>query len=348
VTNPSPRCVLDPMSTSHTPEHLTVEPTPWWLRGGHMETIVGSLFSTDYTPFASERRPVEVAPGSSLETWLSRPLAGGPARGSVLLVHGLGGSAERPHMRALAAEAVDRGWHAVRVNMRTHGGTAHLSSTLFNAVQSADLGEVLREMDAWGLPRPFALVGVSLGANMALRYAALEGDASRADSVAAVNPALDFFAVEREIQRPSNLVYRVNFVLSLCQMLNEVRALRPVDGPKASILNIHSVRDFDHAFTAPAAGYSSVDEYYRDASSAPLLDGLRVPTFILSAENDPFVPPEIMTPHHGRASGRVRVALANRGGHVGFRVQAPGGARFWAADPIMDWVDAQVVAAPGH
>lgn len=337
------------MSISNAPELLTVESTPWWLRGGHMETIVGALRSTHYAPFASERRLVKVAPGSALETWLSRPSTGVPARGSVLFVHGLGGSAERPHMRAMASEAVDRGWCAVRVNMRTHGGTAHLSSTLFNAVQSADLGEVLREMDAWDLPRPFALVGVSLGANMALRYAALEGEASRADTVAAVNPALDFFAVEREIQRPTNLIYRVNFVLALCRMLNEVRAIRPVDGPKASILSIHSVREFDDAFTAPSAGYPSVDAYYADASSAPLLDDLRVPAFILSAENDPFVPPEIMTPHHGRASGRVQVALADRGGHVGFRVHGPDGrSRFWAAERIMDWLDAQAVAARDH
>lgn len=314
-----------------------------------METIVGSLLSTDYTPFSSERRLVEVAPGSSLETWLTRPSSAVPARGSVLFVHGLGGSAERPHIRAMASEAVDRGWHAVRVNMRTHGGTAQLSSTLFNAVQSADLGAVLLQMELWDLPRPFALVGVSLGANMALRYAALAGDTSRAEMVAAVNPALDFFAVEREIQRPSNLVYRINFVRSLCRMLNEVRSIRPVDGPPASVLTIHSVRAFDDAFTAPAAGYASVDEYYADASSAPLLDGLRVPAFILSAENDPFVPPGIMTPHHGRASGRVRVALADRGGHVGFRVQGPDGqARFWAARPIMDWVEAQPVTAAGH
>jgi len=333
------------MSTSPTFERLTVTSTPRWLRGGHMETVAGSLLPIHYAPFASERRLVEVAPGSSLEAWLSRPSVEAPARGSVLFIHGLGGSAERPHMRAMASEAVERGWHAVRVNMRTHGGTAHLSSTLFNAVQSADLGEVLRQMDEWGLPRPFALVGVSLGANMALRYAALAGDASRADTVAAVNPALDFFDVEREIQRPSNLVYRVNFVLSLCRMLNEVRSIRPVEGPKASILNIHSVREFDDAFTAPAAGYPGVDEYYADASAGPLLDGLRVPVFILSAANDPFVPPAIMTPHHGRAAGRVRVAIADRGGHVGFRVRgADGRPRFWAAQPIMDWVDTQLVA----
>jgi hypothetical protein len=337
------------MTISTTPELLTVGPVSWWLRGGHLETIVPSLLAPHYTPFASERRVVEVAPGSSLETWLSTPPAGTAARGSVLLVHGLGGSADRPHMRAMAAEALARGWHAVRVNMRTHGGTAPLSSTLFNAVQSGDLGQVLAAMDAWRLPRPFALVGVSLGANMALRYAALEGGGSRADAVAAVNPALDFFAVEREIERPRNLVYRINFVLALCRMLNEVRVLRTVPGPSASLRTIHSVRKFDDAFTAPAAGYPGVDEYYADASAAPLLDGLHVPAFILSAKNDPFVPPEIMTPHHGRAAGRVRVALADRGGHVGFRVTgADGHARFWAAGPLMDWLESTLASHDGR
>ena len=328
---------------------LDVTGVPWWLRGGHLETIIPSLLRPTITPFASERRLVEITPETSIEAWLSRPPARssrGGITGTALLVHGLGGSADRAHIRALADEALHRGWHAVRVNMRTHGGTAALSSTLFNATQSDDLDAILRTMDEWQLPRPFALVGVSLGANMALRYAALAGDASRADAVATLNPALDFFAVEREILRPSNTIYRLHFVRSLCRMLNEARALRPVPGPIASLRSIRTVRQFDHLFTAPAAGYPGVDEYYADASAAPLLDQLRVPAFILSAMNDPFVAHEIMTPHHGAAQGRVRVALASRGGHVGFRViDAQERIRFWAARPVFDWIE-ETLASP--
>ncbi len=310
---------------------------PWWLRGGHLETIVPSFLHPALAPFDSERRTVEVEPGSSVETWVSRSPRQ-PARGAVLVVHGLGGSAERPHVRAMTARALEDGWDALRVNLRSHGGTAALSATLFNAAQSGDVGAVLAAMEDWGLPRPYVVLGVSLGANMALRYAAHEGEASRADAVATLNPALDFFRIEREINRRANLVYRYNFVRSLCRMVDEVRALREMPGPAASPWRIGTVRRFDHAFTAPAAGYASVDDYYADTSAGPLLDQVRVPSLLVTAVNDPFVPPEIVVPHHGAASGRVEVRLADRGGHVGYRVMGPDGrADFWAARPLLEW-----------
>ena len=325
------------------PLHLEAGPFPWWMRGGHLETILASALPLPIAPIDAERRLVEVAPGSHVETFWSRPPAATPSatpRGSLLVVHGLGGSATRPHVLATTDEALRRGWHAVRVNLRNHGGTEVLSSTLFSAVQSDDLGAVLAAMEEHGLPRPFVVAGASLGANMALRYAALEGEASRADAIIALNPALDFFVIERQIHRPSNLVYRLNFVLGLCAMLNTIRALRPVPGPPADLRHIRSIRQFDHHFTAPAAGFEGVDAYYRAAASGPLLDELRVPALILTAHNDPFVPAPLIERHHGAAGGRVQVVLTDRGGHVGYRVRGDDGdARVWAAPIGLDWVE---------
>lgn len=325
------------MTTIAQPPLLPVGPVPWWLRGRHLETILPSFRGPWSAPFDSERRLVEVEPPSAVETWLTPARVARP-RGSVLVVHGLGGSADRPHVRAMAAAALQDGWHAVRVNLRTHGGTAALASTLFNAAQSDDIGAVLAAMEDWGLPRPYAVLGVSLGANMVLRYAALQGDASRADAVATLNPAIDFFRIEEEILRPSNLLYRYNFVRSLCRMLNEVRTVRQVPGPPASPWRIRTVRTFDHHFTAPAGGYASVDEYYASAGAGTLLEGIRVPSLLVTAVNDPFVPPDIIVPHHGAADGRVQVRLAARGGHVGYHVTGQDGRpAFWAAQPLLAW-----------
>ncbi len=318
---------------------LQVGPVPWWLRGGHLETILPSFLGTAHAAFSSERRLVEVAPGSSVETWLSRPSTVGHAgRGSVLVVHGLGGSAERPHVRALAAASLEDGWHTVRVNLRNHGGTAALSTTLYNAAQSDDIGAVLAAMEDWGLPRPYAVLGISLGASMVLRYAAMAGEACRADAVATLNPALDFFRIEREISRRSNTAYRYNFVHALCRILGEVRAHREVPGPPASPWKIRTVRRFDALYTAPAAGYASVDEYYADAGAGTYLERLQRPALLLTAANDPFVPVDIIAPHHGAAGGRVQVRVADRGGHVGYRVRGEDGrAAFWAAQPLLEW-----------
>ncbi len=329
-----------PRGASDLPWHLEAGPFPWWMRGGHLETILASALTLPLAPFEATRRLVEVAPDTSVETFWSAPAATSPPRGSVLVIHGLGGSATRPHVLATTDEALRRGWHAVRVNLRNHGKTEHLSSTLFSAVQSDDIGAVLAAMEESGLPRPYVVSSASLGANMALRYAALEGTASRADAVIALNPALDFFVIERQIHRPANLVYRLNFVLGLCAMVNTIRALRPVPGPPADLRHIHSIREFDHHFTAPAAGFEDVDAYYRAAAAGPLLDNLRVPALILTARNDPFVPWPLIARHHGAAEGRVQVALTDRGGHVGYRVRGEDGvARFWAAEVGLTWAE---------
>jgi uncharacterized protein len=318
-------------------ERVTVGPFPWWVRGGHLETLVGALTPAPGRPPASRRRVVPVDDTNAVETWCSAPAEA--RAGSLLLVHGLGGSVRRPHVVALAAEAVRRGWHAVRVNMRNHGGTAALSSTLFNAAQSDDIGTVLGAMEDAALPRPYAVVGVSLGASLALRYGALAGSASRADVFVALNPALDFFAIERRINRAENVLYRANFVRGLCRMLTEVRTLREVPGPAADPLRLRTIRAFDHHFTAPAAGYASVDDYYADAGAGAVLDRLHVPAYLLTAANDPFVPADLVAAHHGAAGGRVRVAVTDRGGHVGYRVRDGRRAAFWAAQPVFDYLD---------
>jgi len=328
--------------TSATPWQLDAGPFPWWMRGGHLETILASTLPLPLPPIEATRRLVEVAPDTAVETFWSTPPTTHPTapRGSVLVIHGLGGSATRPHVLATTDEALRRGWHAVRVNLRNHGGTEALAATLFSAVQSDDIGAVLAAMEASGLPRPYIVAGASLGANMALRYAALEGSASRADAIIALNPALDFFVIERQIHRPTNLVYRLNFVLGLCAMLNAIRSLRHVPGPPADLRHIRSIREFDHHFTAPAAGFEDVDAYYRAAAAGPLLQGLRVPALVLTARNDPFVPWPLIARHHGAADGRVQVALTDRGGHVGYRVTDEHGApRFWAAPVGLEWAE---------
>ncbi|MDA0270428.1 MAG: hypothetical protein O2919_05300 [Chloroflexi bacterium] len=309
---------------------------PWWLRGGHLETIAPVAFPPTVTPYPSERRTVEVAPRSNVELHLSVPEQ---ARGgTAVVIHGLTGSAEGGHVRALAGEALGRGWHAVRLNLRTHGGTAAISETLYHAAQSDDLGAVCAALEGWGLPRPYVLVGLSISANQALRYAATSGT-SAADAVVALNPPVDLFRVEREIDRLPNRLYRMTYVRGLCRMLDEVRAVRPVPGPPANPRRLRSIRAFDAAFVAPAGGYASVDDYYADASSGPLLEGVRVPALILSAANDPFIPREMLEPHHG-AGGHVNVRIASRGGHVGY-LEGPSTRRlhFWAAGPVFDWLD---------
>ena len=161
-----------------------------WLRGPHAQTILPALVPARAVRGRAETIDVPVAPKTRVRVLVTRPP--GTPRGTLLLVHGLSGSAESGYMRRSAVQAMARGFAVARLNLRNCGGTESLAATLYNAGQSDDVDAVLRTIEAGGLPRPYALLGFSLGGNIAMRYAGLSGSSCLADVVAGVNPPLDF------------------------------------------------------------------------------------------------------------------------------------------------------------
>ena len=316
--------------------------SPRWLPGGHLQTLVPAIWRSNLRPPDSRRIVTEVEPGSSVEVLLSAPkeTTAAESRGTLMIVHGLGGSADSRHPVETARAALQRGWTVARLNLRNCGGTAALASTLFNAVQSDDIGAVLRALDRHELPRPFAVLGFSLGGTLTLRYAGRADDDCAADAVAVVNPPIDLAASARIIDRPGNTVFKLGYTHSLCEMLNEIRAHRAVPGPPARWLRIRSIRRFDELYVVPSAGFGSTDEYYAAASASPVLDRIRRPTLVIASRNDPLVPVETFEVHHG-GNQQVRYHHPSQGGHMGYWGT---GGKFWAADAALDGIEALLEA----
>jgi predicted alpha/beta-fold hydrolase len=304
-------------------------PAPW-LRGRHAQTIGPALF-----PARAVRGPVEtidvpVAAGTRVRIAVTLPKA--RPRGTLLTIHGLGGSAESGYMRRTAVQAHARGWAVARLNLRNCGGTEALAATLYNAGQSDDADAALKALEEKGLKRPHVLLGFSLGGNIAMRYAGLSGGACRADAVCGVNPPVDLPLCVEAIERAANVLYNVYFTRGLCAQLRRIRRVREVPGPAASLRSIGGIRAFDELFTAPDAGYAGAADYYRGASAGPVLSGIRRPALILSAQDDPFVPVSMFDSHRA-ASASLRFSHPRAGGHCGYwRARWP---RFWAAEAAL-------------
>ena len=287
---------------------------------------------------------VEVAADNAVAVRLRRPSVA--ERGTLIFVHGLGGSADSHYVVSTARVALARGWNVARMNLRNCGGTIEWATTLYNAGQSDDLDKVLAALE--GLPRPFVVVGFSLGGNLSLRYAGASGDGSRADRFVGVSVPVDLEACLQAMEQPGNRIYDLFFTRKLCRQLHDVERRRPLPGPaQPRWWRIRALRQLDTLYTAPDAGYPSAEAYYADASAAPLLPAARRPILMLSAANDPVIPAAILEAHRGP----YRLALSSRGGHCGFWRPASGATgqgqagqpastrRFWAAESILEFAE---------
>ncbi len=278
--------------------------------------------------------------------WAPGGTSGRVARGTVLLVHGLGGHAESRYMRRSATQALDRGWDVVRLNLRNCGETEALASTLYNAGQSDDIGAVLEALEVEGLPQPFGVVSFSLGAGQVLLHAGEAGEECAADAIVAVNPPVDLEATRQSMQRASNTLYHLRYTRSLCQLVDRIRVLRPVQGPAARWWRIRSVYVFDQLFTIHGTTHATVEDYYAAASPGPLLGSVTTPTLILASLDDPVVPVESFAPYQTPAGHPVRFEYPSSGGHVGFWHRSE--PRYWAAEAALDFIEAETGTGPGR
>jgi predicted alpha/beta-fold hydrolase len=308
-------------------------PVPW-LPGRHLETIVPAFWPAPDPEAPISARLVGVAEGAAVEVRVCEPPGG--RRGTLLLVHGIGGSSESGYMKRTASMALSRGWIVARMNCRNCGGTEALSNTLYNAGQSEDVGHVLADLLASGLPRPVCAIGFSLGGSLVLRHAGRSGAECLADAVVGVNPPVDLEASCLALERPHNVLYHTHFTLSLLRLLRRIRSVRRLPGPVPRFHAVRTLRRLDATWTAPDAGYATAEEYYRGASAGPHLAGITVPGLVLSSGNDPIVPLETFEPYRG-ASPRLAFVHPARGGHLGY--WQAGASRFWAAERALGYLD---------
>ncbi len=256
----------------------------------------------------------------------------GEARGEIVMVHGLEGSGDAGYIRSLAAFALRAGFAAHRFHMRTCGDTGHLCPTLYHAGLTTDLLAVLREFRREGRA-PAAVVGFSLGGNVVLKLAGELGagapDVVRC--VAAVSAPLDLAACARRIGEPGNRLYEARFVRRMRNRLRATGRYRPEE-----FAGLRSVEALDDRFTAPGFGFGNAAHYYRTQSAVHFLEHIRVPTLLVQAKDDTFIPFSIYRSQAIRANPFIRLLATEHGGHLGFLARGP--RRLWLDHVIMRYI----------
>ncbi len=288
---------------------------PALLRGGHLQTLYASLARrVDFTYAWRER--IATPDGDFLDLdWASAS-----TERVAILTHGLEGSSHRRYMRGMARALHRRGWNVVAWNLRGCSGTPNRQMRTYHSGATGDLARVVDHVLATGRYAAAALVGFSLGGNLTLKYLGERAGAvdPRIGGAVAFSTPVDLKGSARVLARPSNRHYTHYFLQSLRAKIRAKKQQWPHRVDDVPLNFLRSLTDFDDYYTAPLNGFENALDYYRRASSKPLLGAIRVPTLLVNAANDPFLAPSCYPRELAREHPHLTLEVPAQGGHVGF------------------------------
>jgi predicted alpha/beta-fold hydrolase len=291
---------------------------PWWLPGGDLQTIWPALFS---------RPRLAEAPAYRRERWIAPDgdfidvdhLDAAPGAPALVLFHGLESSSTSRYALAFAQVAQALGWHFSVPHFRGCSGELNRAPRAYHSGDFEEIGWMLgRLRERHG--KPLLAAGVSLGGNALLRWAEEAGDsaAGTARAVAAVSSPLDLAAAGRAIDHGFNrVVYARMFLKTMKPRALAKLAQHPGLFDRERLLRARTLYEFDDVFTAPLHGFKDTPDYWARASAKPHLHRIRIPTLVLNARNDPFVPGTSL-PAAQDVGRFVTLWQPAHGGHVGF------------------------------
>ena len=300
------------------------------FRNPHLLTILGNFWPRkyDFARFPLESRFIRTDEDTEVLVQTQRPE--GTPRGEVVLLHGLEGSGDSGYIVSLAWDLLNAGYVAHRFHMRTCGNTEHLCKTLYHAGLTADLFSFLQQLRAEGSGLPVLLCGFSLGGNVSLKMAGELGDTDLIDGVCVVSTPIDLGMGVARMGKPDNRLYERRFLKRMRQRLTTTGRYSP-DVLEAA----RSLFEIDDVVTAPSFGFEGADHYYGTQSAKNFLADIRVPTLMIQAKDDPFIPFEMYGNPVIAANPRIRLIVTEHGGHLGFLSRR--GPRFWIDDVILEF-----------
>jgi predicted alpha/beta-fold hydrolase len=311
---------------------------PRWLRGAHAQTIYASKFCPQ--PQVSYRRERWDTPdGDFIDvdfTVAPGAVAGAPW---LVLFHGLEGSSHSHYARTLMHLACSLGWNGAVPHFRGCGGEPNRLARAYHSGDTPEVDWILRRVAARTAGAPLHAAGVSLGGNVLMKWAAERGSDAQGviDSAIAVCAPVDLCAAGAALERGFARVYALNFLQTLKRKAAAKLLRFPGLFDPARLRRARTMREFDDVFTAPLHGYRDVDDYWTRASCRPGLGAVAVPSLMINALDDPFLPAAALPQRH-EVSARVTLDYPVAGGHVGFVGGSPPGHTRWLARRVASFL----------
>lgn len=307
---------------------------PIYLRNGHLQTIIPSLFrQSDASLYQRER--IETKDGDFLDLDWSRI----GSRKLGIISHGLEGSSHRPYAVGMARKLNHSGWDALAWNYRSCSGDINRKLRFYHNGSIDDLETVVQHVLGGGRYEQIILIGFSLGGNLSLVYLGSEAVALPHQIIGATvfSVPCDLAASSAVLSHIQCRPYMQNFLTSLHR---KIRAKMKVMPDQINDHGFHRIKNFKHyddRYTAPLHGFKSAEDYWEKCSSLAYLANIRVPTLVVNALDDPFLADDCYPVKAASQNPYVYLETPLYGGHVGF-IQFNGDNSYWSENRAMEFI----------
>ncbi|HEY7210021.1 MAG TPA: alpha/beta fold hydrolase [Bryobacteraceae bacterium] len=310
-----------------------------------MLTIAANFWrrAIDHTRFPAARKLYTLDAKNTIVAFEHQPA--GVARGQIVLLHGLEGSAAAGYFASFTQAALERGFGVHRLNMRTCGGTEDHCETMYHSGLTSDPLFVIERIAERKIG-PVFLAGFSLGGNVALKLAGELGETELLAGIIAVSTPIDLARCVRQIDRPANILYARRFLDRLRERVRRKSRISPEFYSEDGLDEVKTIWEFDDRFTAPLFGFGTAANYYATQSAQNFLHLIRAPTLVIAAKDDPLVPFEIYERDVFRTNPALTLLATEHGGHLGFLSRTK--PRFWLDGVALDWIEMRLATAGSH
>lgn len=311
---------------------------PSWLPGGNIQTLY-PYFIKPAPLFAYRRERWELDDGDFVDIDWTDESADSPL---VIFFHGLEGGSSSHYILSMINSLKNHGWYSAVIHFRGCSGVPNRLSRAYHAGDSTEIDWMLRRIihqtQTTNTMRPVYVMGVSLGGNALLKWLGEQGERARelVTGAATVSVPLDLAAAGSALDKGFNQVYTRHFLDTLKNKAFDKLEQFPGLFDAEALKKCASIYDFDNLVTAPLHGFRDTDDYWQQSSSKQWLSHIRVPTLVINARNDPFMPASVL-PNKSEVSSAVTLEFPEQGGHAGFMQDPFPGKLDWLPKKILSF-----------
>ncbi|NNM60174.1 MAG: hydrolase [Legionellales bacterium] len=312
---------------------LTFKPA-WWLRNPHLQTLFPVICKRHIKNLKLARERLELPDADFIDLDYTQD----DDRPIVLILHGLEGSISSHYAKGMLQAIHRNGWRGVFMHFRGCSGEHNRLPIAYHSGETEDLAYVVNLLHQRFPLQPIAAIGFSLGANMLLKWLGETGQHNILCASVAVSTPFELEKCVTKISTGFSRIYQQHLLSALRRKMQDKFELTPSSIPLPDFRQLHSLYDFDNYVTAPLHGFADAKEYYTQSSSRQFLRAIDVPTLLLQAKDDPFVPFDAL-PLATELSGKIQLELVEKGGHVGFiSGNFPGRPHYWLEERIPEFL----------